>query len=91
VPTSQNPIKKPDEDMLGRKALKEDVTKLVLENSDRESFTVGIIGKWSAGKSTVLNFLLLLNCNACVSNMPSLSRLCCGNYRCRISPIKYYI
>ena len=54
---SDGAVVNPEDDLLERSAMSKDVAKLILSTQDKESLTVGIIGSWGSGKSTVLNFI----------------------------------
>lgn len=52
-----NPRVQPDDDLLERAPLAQGITEMILRENSSDSLTIGIIGAWGTGKSTVLNFI----------------------------------
>ncbi len=52
-----NPIRKSEEDLLDREDLVNHISDLIVHDSINDSCTIGIIGKWGSGKSSVINLI----------------------------------
>lgn len=52
-----NPIRKSEEDLLDRGDLVSHLSNLIVQDSINDSCTIGLIGKWGSGKSSVINLI----------------------------------
>ena len=54
---ADEPASKLDNDLLGRKNLVEALAELIADKNQGTPFTIGLLGRWGAGKSTVMKML----------------------------------
>jgi len=54
----EKPIISKNEDLLGRKKVASDLAKEIEHYKDKDSLTIGIVGKWGSGKTSFINMVL---------------------------------
>jgi len=64
---SDNPIRKPDDDVLGRSKLAQSFAEQVLSLDASEGIVVGVLGPWGSGKTSFLNLTRIHLENASVA------------------------
>ncbi|ELC8341485.1 MAG: P-loop NTPase fold protein [Clostridium perfringens] len=52
-----NAIKSKEEDLLGRKRFAINIAENIIDYRNNEAITIGLIGKWGSGKSSVINMM----------------------------------
>ena len=55
---SEKPIISKNEDLLGRKKVASDLAKEIEYYKNKDSLTIGIVGKWGSGKTSFINMVL---------------------------------
>lgn len=55
---SEKPIISKNEDLLGRKKVASDLAKEIEHYKNKDSLTIGIVGKWGSGKTSFINMVL---------------------------------
>ena len=55
---SEKPIISKNEDLLGRKKVASDLAKEFEYYKNKDSLTIGIVGKWGSGKTSFINMVL---------------------------------
>ncbi|WP_339067276.1 KAP family P-loop NTPase fold protein [Fusobacterium animalis] len=55
---SEKPIISKNEDLLGRKKVANDLAKEIEHYKNKDSLTIGIVGKWGSGKTSFINMVL---------------------------------
>lgn len=55
---SEKPIISKNEDLLGRKKVATDLAKEIEHYKNKDSLTIGIVGKWGSGKTSFINIVL---------------------------------
>ncbi len=53
--TGDNPIKNPEDDIIGRVATAREFAQNVLELDTSEGIVVGVLGPWGSGKTSFIN------------------------------------
>ena len=53
--TGDNPIKNPEDDVIGRVAIAREFAQNVLELDTSEGVVVGVLGPWGSGKTSFIN------------------------------------
>lgn len=55
---SDRPINKKEEDLLGRQSFSKLLAHTLMKFSGEETFTIGLLGKWGTGKTSIVNMAL---------------------------------
>lgn len=54
---TDTPIKRQEDDLLGRANFSKDLAKAIIRNQTEETLCIGLFGKWGSGKTSILNMM----------------------------------
>lgn len=54
---ADTPIKRQEDDLLGRANFSKDLAKAIIRNQTEETLCIGLFGKWGSGKTSILNMM----------------------------------
>ena len=56
--SSDAPIIRPEDDLLGRNTFAKQLAQTLLRLNTKDTFTIGLSGKWGSGKTSLVNMTL---------------------------------